>query len=429
MRVCYLRTSHSINGATSLTGRGIVSQIRSERDMDLTVSHLVMQDAGGSDPDVMSPHQFEVGGFDVVLVEGGFVDLAGRARVPLEVAESYISGGGVLVVMDVDLNEVQRTPAFYQSAGRLFGAAPSTGSAGPRFRYGADQVSFYQHPPVVRCLAQTMAVATRHQDSLHGIDHVLAAWPVELQIGTAEIVASANPTSDVLCDDVFEDRGVAFPWATANLVGGGFAILLAAGVSHDVWTTENPDNARWIINLSRYFVDEVARERELVGRPSHISEMVDINRLDRALWERVEGHLNLTEEQQSDVIKWSAANQDNLERSLRNLIEQRLVARYGYSDAVSRTRQAVRAEVRDAFADDVNLTEALEQTYWLDLKAIVSRNWPLFESVFASDKRKFTADMDEMNLRMHAHPKKRTMSDVYRVFDACQRLTRQLSIA
>jgi hypothetical protein len=100
---------------------------------------MVLDGADGSDPDVLSCDQFLSSGYDAVVVESGLVDLGGLVRVPILVAESYVEGGGVLIVMDVDLNQAQHGLTVYRDqARRLFGAVPdSRGQLDTSLVYGS----------------------------------------------------------------------------------------------------------------------------------------------------------------------------------------------------------------------------------------------------------------------------------------------------
>lgn len=426
MKVCYLKSSHRINGASALRGRDVVAQLRAERDVHLDVSYMVLDGADGSDPDVLSCDQFLSSGYDAVVVESGLVDLGGLVRVPILVAESYVEGGGVLIVMDVDLNQAQHGLTVYRDqARRLFGAVPdSRGQLDTSLVYGSDETHFHMHPPVVICQVSEMAVDERLRGGLAGIDQILTSWPIQLRYGTAEIIASGNSTSFTLESDVVVDRPYKFPWASANLFGEGYSLLLGGGVSHHRWTAANPDNARWIVQLTRFFVDEVIRERELIGR-NPLIQSTSFADLDDNLDRRVATHLELSEQERADIIKWSAARQDSLERRLRDLIVKVLTERHGSDVALEKVRAALPTELREQVASMGDIHAVLEKTYWMDLQRIITREWTHFARRFESNKRRFAQDMESMNLRLHAHAKTWSKADVIRVYESCRRLVHQ----
>lgn len=427
MRVCYLKASHSANGASSLRCRNLVAQLRREPDVELQLSHLALPDVDGSDPDVLPTAVITAGNYDAIVVEAGLVDLSGRPRIPLDVATSYVKQAGVLIVLDVDINQAAEGWDVYQEARALFGAVPlSYRHSRHTIVNGHDEKNFYQQHQVLRCLTSDMSVALRFSGSLSGIDAILVSWPIQLAVGTADVIASGNSTSRTLQNDIFVDSLPRFPWATANLVGEGFALLVGGVVAHDVWASVNPDNVRWIVGLVRFFTDEVRREAEIYGR-DRVSDRTSFLSLNADLDRRVRQHLDLSEEQRDEITMWSARQQDALERRFWLIIEETLAKEYPSKQARERVLVGLTSERRATLGATEGLFELLAKLYWKELAGVVKKNWPVFAARFDDNQRRFMEDMEAVNLRLHAHPKLNlSTAEVYRVYEAARRLNGQI---
>jgi hypothetical protein len=207
---------------------------------------------------------------DVVYMEGGWTDGSGSAteRFALELAESFVFGGGQLFVADVNRHDARKNRESLQAAMNLFGALVSfgelAGSDGVRYLYDGGAEEQYG----TRFFTNQMYVSDKLMPAMTGIDSILTQSAVQLEIMRGDIAASGNASTRVLVNDFFVDTGGFFPgaaiapWASVSECGRGHAVLIGANISGDVHVDNCPDNARWISNLISLLTD---RSRETAG--------------------------------------------------------------------------------------------------------------------------------------------------------------------
>lgn len=207
---------------------------------------------------------------DAVYMEGGWTDGSAGAteRFALEIAESFVFGGGQLIVADVNRYEAQKNRESLENARSLFGAMVSVGEvAGSRgVRYLYDAGAEEQHG--TRFFTDQMFVSEKLSIAMTGIDSILTSAAVQLDVVRADIAASGNASTSVLVNDYFVATtgflpgSSTTPWATVSESGRGHAALIGANISGDLHVDNCPDNARWISNLITLLAD---RSQETAG--------------------------------------------------------------------------------------------------------------------------------------------------------------------
>jgi hypothetical protein len=262
-----MRKRLSINGRDSLAGRKLYDAFR-DASAECLLGHYVHEvgDASTVDPrvadDLVSQDMLDTLRPNVVYIEGGLLVSDDRWKVPRELAERIVANGAALIAADVDVNQFNWNKAQYRDAATFFKASADYGpndSPGPV--YGTDETSIWKGAPV--CNPAEMVISDWLQPVYDGISEVIVGAPVRLR-GFEGILASGNRrTGATLQDDVWVDqRGDPFPWASVASIGGGYAALIAGGVSSDVWLERCPDNTRWLLKLARHLVEQAAAERE-----------------------------------------------------------------------------------------------------------------------------------------------------------------------
>jgi hypothetical protein len=205
---------------------------------------------------------------NVIYVEGGLFTSEGEWRIPEDTAAEVCKSGGVLIVADVDRGRMSQHAAQYRQAGRFFRAyARYTDAEEKGPVYGVDQRRFWGGSSQILCDPSKMILSDWLRPIYDGIPGILVGSPVKLT-DWDDIVASCNSdTSATLQADEWVDEHDACPFASAVQVGNGFAVLIAGGVSSDVWLQGCPHNPAWLTNLTRFLVAEAAEDRR--RRTSH----------------------------------------------------------------------------------------------------------------------------------------------------------------
>lgn len=254
VKIVYVASQLHINGIDHV-GRSLTRHLATEHDVRvcgaIAPPDSPLQNSRVSEW-VLSTD--ELCNVDVVYVEGGWVDAAGNEKFERSAAESFVFGGGQLIVADVNRANVMTQAEPLRKASQLFGCVPDTLDGGVVAVCYLDDADAREQNGI-RFSSEQMWVSDPLRSALEGIDALLGDSAIQLQLGAAQIAASANETTRVLSLDVYVDRSPVVPWATMNTYGAGHAVLIAGWVSHDLVVEACPDNARWISNLIALLTD------------------------------------------------------------------------------------------------------------------------------------------------------------------------------
>jgi hypothetical protein len=396
-RVCYIQSIPSINGRDSLLGRLLVDHLRREFDVYLCDCVLATDVSEGvhNIPATDFPHHQ----FDAVYIEGGLYwgwDPNAKPKIELGLLRPFVDQGGVAIIADVGRNKATwaRDQSPYASAHELFGTAPDWGESGEALRYGETELIAYPSQMLVQRWLEPV---------YDGIDRLLVLQPLALRPGGTAVASGLSLATDnadsskVLALDKFVNAASTLMFASVRQIGLGYIVLIAGMVSDDFVVKKCPDNARWISNLIRFLSDEAGRERERRSRPTRGSKS-----------------LALAADEWAAELGKLAADHNLVERRLRKLVAQYLLGeetrrgepRWAIERALSALDSARRGSI-----DAVTIDAVLEQMYWPELLAVVSRNWPIFQKIFC-DKAAFQAKGRILNDRPHAHAKSVDAADV-----------------
>jgi len=265
VRIVYVASLLTYDGVEHI-GRSLTRHFQAEHDIRVVgaiaaagdelhstrVSHLVFP---AEDLDTI----------DVVYMEGGWTDGSGGVteRFPLELAETYVRGGGQLIVADVDRNAAVRQQESLRNAMGLFGAYPSTQNpmGAEEVLYLSDQSNAVRSG--IKFVPSEMWVSDNMEPALEGVDSLVAAGAIALVPMGGDIAATGNRSSTrILAADMWVDGPGTTPWAVANTFGDGHAVLIGGWFSHDINLEDCPDNARWLSNLMTMLSDRSRESRQ-----------------------------------------------------------------------------------------------------------------------------------------------------------------------
>ncbi|MGO9790987.1 MAG: hypothetical protein ACLP8S_16280 [Solirubrobacteraceae bacterium] len=276
-RTIYLTRGPRASGHDHFAGRLIYEELRRASDEAL-LAWVVLDAADDNDPihpnardDFINHETFAEFRPDVVYVEGGLLADPEHWRIPRKLALATVRSGGVLFIADVDYNKLTHHKAEYRSAVDLLGACADYGrddASSPI--YGITRGSL---EPEVDCPVDSMLISDWLRPVYDGIDRLLVWRPILLHPVQNDLLATCPASStDLHHRDMLYDEKHLCPFATVHSVGDGYVVLIAAGFSHDLFTRNCPDNARWVVNvakhLSRDAADETSR-REPLRRLQH----------------------------------------------------------------------------------------------------------------------------------------------------------------
>jgi hypothetical protein len=187
------------------------------------------------------------------------------------------------------------------------------------------------------------------------------------------------------------------PALLIDQLGLGYVAIIAGYVSDDTIVEENPDNGRWISNIVTFLVDEVSRGRERSGA---FNSLQAPRTLRHAEWAAELGRL--------------AELHNDVEKRLRDLVQRVLQdeeQRRGDSGWAGRAIMASMPDPMRAGVTSDSTEQLLASLYWLNLVAIVGKQWRLFERIFGS-REELTGKAQIVNDRPHAHAKQLDAADV-----------------
>lgn len=403
--VCYVQRLPASVGRDGLAGRLLVDHLR--REFDVVICDGIFD----SPPVVPGKEHLLVGDFfarhfQAIYIEGGAFWGGGvdaRWKVPETLLRSFTADGGILVVADVARDEAaassRRETSPYERAHDLFGSHFDWGDDGPFIVYGADcQSNWNGHETSVVVSPERMLYDPWLAPIYWGIDQILALQPVVLSaLYASPLITGNQSTSMTLRGDLIVDSGMPFLFGCVQQVGLGFVVFIAATVSHDVVVEANPDNARWITNVLSFLVDEASRERERRGR---LDPLRGPRTLQHSSWTAELGRL--------------AELHNDVEQRMRELLQRTLQAEERNRSTRGWVEQVILAAIPERERKRVGLGTAgqlLARLYWMDLIAIIGRQWQLFDRIFG-DRNRLMSKAEIVNDRPHAHAKPMDAADV-----------------
>lgn len=270
MKILYVARQLHFDGL-KLSGRSLVRHLATENDVRVC-GMIVEPDSAlleGHMADVMAVPA-DLVDVDVIYMEGGWNDpqLGDHlARLPLEIAKSFVGGGGVLVVADLDKRAAAKQHGSLMNARDLIKAQVRTGEMlgyeGVRYLYDPGAV---EARGALRFFISEMVVDQWLEPALHGIDSLLTAGAVDLLPGGG-VAASAHRTTAVHINDLSTTETYPWAWASADEYGSGHVAVIGAGISYDQLVDECPDNAIWVSHLLDLLVSR-SRENRAWATPA-----------------------------------------------------------------------------------------------------------------------------------------------------------------
>lgn len=193
---------------------------------------------------------------------------------PRNYCEKHLRSGGVLIVADVDHNELHHKKAHYLNAGAFFNSYADYGGEDDNNPiYGLDKTRFWKGYRQILCNPAKMVISDWLLPVYDDVSEILVGLPVRLTSWESLLASCNNDTTGTLRLDLWIDRVEACPFATVAQVGAGFAVLIAGGVSGDVWLEGCQHNLKWLTNLASFLVNEASAElkrRSTYRRSPHL---------------------------------------------------------------------------------------------------------------------------------------------------------------
>lgn len=270
MRCIYLQNSLSMNGRDSLRGRKLYDEFKKQGETLLKYVIVSQESARQYNPAVMGDVIPEVTFLefnpDLLFIESGlFTGSDGTWKVDQRIAQEFVEAGGVVIVSDVDLNLLRTQREAYKSAVGFIGAGAAYRGAEPVGGY--DEVRYWGGNKQILCKPDEMVLSNWLRPVYQDIPEILVGLPVRLALFDS-ILASGNTRStwsDATDGIPGPDN---LPFAAVRKRGKGFIVFIAGLVSGDAWLEGCQHNTRWLINVSKFLVNEAAKEQQ--RRASHL---------------------------------------------------------------------------------------------------------------------------------------------------------------
>jgi hypothetical protein len=404
-RLCYVQRLPASVGRDGLSGRLLVDHLR--RQYEVTVCDGVFDSAPVMPSAAhMLASDFVAQRFDAVYMEGGAFwgsDADAAWKVPEALLRSYVAGGGVLVVADVGRGEMSvgrnRKDCPYERAPDLFGVHFDWGDDESSLAYGADEVSNWNGGfTSVIAAREPMVYEPWLEPAYKGIDQVLALQPLVLHsLYGSTLITGNHATGETLRNDFFVDLGGPFTFGIVQQIELGFVVFIAAAVSHDVVIEANPDNARWMSNIVSFLVDEASRERDR-----------------RGLRDPLQGSRALQHREWAAELGRLAELHNDVELRMRALIHSTLASEERARGERGWAEREILAAIRSKEHSRVGSgspDQLLARLYWIELIAIIGRQWRLFARAFG-DLQELRAKARIVNDRPFAHAKPLDVADL-----------------
>lgn len=290
LRVLYLQHLLSVNGRDALLGQRLFDAFKGAAE-ECLLAHLVLDEPEQAvDPrlakDLIYTKTVQRLRPNVVYLERGLFDPGGRWRIARGVAEDLIRNGAVLIAADVDINQLNLHRELYDGALPLFKTTLTRQEGEPVALLDRTSNAGGQHEIV--CTPEQMpSVADWLRPIYDGIQRIVAGAPAALNATFSDILATGNQDT-IKADAEFGAEPSLGAFATVYKYGHGFAVLIAAGVSSDVWVNFAADNTRWLVNVASHLV---AHGRENLAREHHLTSghvlFLSHRSVDKALVARV----------------------------------------------------------------------------------------------------------------------------------------------
>lgn len=417
MRTLYLTSAISLESRDNLTGRMLYDRFSSLSDASL-LGHLILptkDEEGAKDmrsvleqpafaDDILKEDDVRAFAPDFIYFEGGLfsgLNTGQLWKMPRRLLRDLMGRGAVVIIADADTNLLRRQKRLYSDASDLIGAHANYG------RHVSQVYADYGSPsdettdgPVdivdqshhgsggiheIICRPNSMITSDWLHPVYEDITEIGVWGAVSVTPTRSDVLASGNrETAGTLCDDVWVYEHDPAPFATVARTGKGYAVFIAASVSHDGWSRDHPDNVKWLMNISTFLVTNVVEDRARYKRPETIGAKVEDDASPGSL-------------PREQVVKGLRDVWPDTEKNLRRFIETIMQNTYGEQwvdvlvkrnsqlknmfDGCRKKQQGAVTKARDRAPSSL-----INYTYPADLFTIMFAEWSLFQPILGEDK-------------------------------------------
>jgi hypothetical protein len=270
LRTLYLRRYLSVNGRDSLAGRKLYDRFKEISD-DCLLAHATMSDESADrikDPgvaeDIATESLIRSLNPNLIYVEGGLFLNESGWRVHEAYAKTFLEGGGVLIIADVDINEARRHQSGYRAVRDVTSVSIDYGEKDNESPvYAIDQRYFWDSESEIVISPERITVSDWLKPVYDGISEIVVGLPVRLaswDYGGLLVTGNSGSTG-TLQDDVWVDERDACVIGSVHNYSKGFVVFLAGHVSGDIYANSYPDNTAWLTNLGSFLEQEANSER------------------------------------------------------------------------------------------------------------------------------------------------------------------------
>jgi hypothetical protein len=270
----------SFVGLGYLQSRTLVDEFKAQGDV--LVRHYAAQDRGALPAahrdDATDEGELAEFAPDLIFAERGFEVGSDQWRLPADWLDSYVRGGGCLIVDGLDASKlangaIPRMADFWNWA-RCWPNRTHTRDQRFDIPMLIDRQSNAGHEGSVVCRPSKMFIDDWASEALKGVESVQVDAPVALDCST--VIASVEATADLVVLDTFVDSGFQYAWASTHRIGAGLVTAICGTTAADKVIAKSPGNLRWLQQLSGLMLSEAEVELRVRGEvPASVESSVE----------------------------------------------------------------------------------------------------------------------------------------------------------